>query len=411
MANSNIAENNLTLQKSADKVNAVIGDTIKFSITAINEGDILINNITVIDTLVSELEFKEGSVVACNIPLSNESILSGIDIGSLKPGEIKSITFEATVIDRPENGLIENSAIAKFNYDQNLDNCIITLDKKSNEVSIKIDIAEIKIIKKANKTTASRGDVIGYKVQLINSGTLEARNILFSDALPKEVSLVDDVFEVDGKVINNIGHDINVYVGNLEAGESSTIKYRVIVNASNCSGVIENKAAAKFNYNLCQGVFGEKISCNVESGVSEVKLGISTFKQLSIDETLCIPCVKPDIEEINNMDVEAEILECHVIKTPSVKSNEGQILSGYKAIIKGVLKEIIEYTSDTAEQSVHSAHYSIPFSSFIVLPSTYVVGSKIDIDAKIEDIYYRKIDNRCFFKNITILINAKILSC
>nr|ABH03027.1 hypothetical protein [Clostridium taeniosporum] len=111
------------------------------------------------------------------------------------------------------------------------------------------------------------------------------------------------------------------------------------------------------------------------------------------------------------MKVEAKILECHVISTPSIISNEGQILSGYKLIVRGVLEELVEYTSATEEQSVHSAHYSIPFSSFLILPSTYVVGSKIDIEGKVEDIYYKKIDSRCFFKNITILINAKIMSC
>nr|ABH03026.1 hypothetical protein [Clostridium taeniosporum] len=248
MAVNNIDEcnSNIILQKSVDKENAVVGDIIKYNISIINQGDILVNNVTIIDTLVSELEFKMGSVVLCDIPLPDESVLSGIDIGCLKPGQIKTLTFKARVICRPSSGYIENSAIAKFNYDANLDNCLKTMDETSNIVSIKIDVAEVKIIKTADKKIASRGDIVSYEVKLINVGTLEARNILFTDKLPPEVCLVDDTFEVNGNPINNIGHDIDVYVGSINPGEYIIVTYRVIVKSSNCSGLIINKAFSKF---------------------------------------------------------------------------------------------------------------------------------------------------------------------
>ncbi|MBW6409254.1 SPOCS domain-containing protein [Clostridium weizhouense] len=409
--NMDAQEYNIVLQKSVDKENVIVGDIITYNISIINEGDILIDDVTIIDTLVSELEFKYGSIVAGNMPLPNESVLSGVNIGCLKPGEIKTLTFKAKVLSRPCNGYIENSAIAKFSCDINLNNHLMAMDITSNVVQIKIDVAEIQIVKKANKQMASRGDSIIYEVELINTGTLQAKNILFRDILPKEVCLADNTFEVNGQPINNIGHDIEVYVGSIDPGECIVLTYVVVVNSSNCSGLLVNKATVTFNYNLQNGCFGEKTSTCGEAGVSEVHLGISTFKQISIDDNLCIPCEKPDIEEINDMKVDAEILECHVISTPTSISNEGQILSGYKLIVRGVLKEIIEYTSDTVEQSVHSAHYCVPFSSFIILPSTYVVGSKVDIEAIVEDIYYKQINSRCFFKNITLLINAKIMSC
>lgn len=406
-----ILENNITIEKSVDKENVIVGDCIKYNVTVINEGDILINNVTIIDMLDSALEFKSGSIILGDLPLPDENILSGVDIGCLAPGQIKILTFRARVICRPSVGYIENSAVAKFYYDVNQNRCLRIMDKTSNIVCIKVDVADLQIIKNADKDKVSIGEYIEYEVEVTNVGTLQARNILFSDKIPKEVSLVEDTFEVDGRVVNNIGQDIDVYIGSLYPGESIRVSYVVKVNSSNCSGLLVNKASAKFNYNLYKDSFGEKLSSCSDYGVSEVRIGISTFKQLSIDDTLCIPDVKPDIEEINDMNVEGEIIECHVISTPSVISNEGQTLSGYKLIVRGVLREIIEYTADTAEQSVHSAHYSLPFSSFIVLPENYVPGSKLDVAVEVEDIYYKKIDPRCFFKNITILINVKIMSC
>ena len=55
-------------------------------------------------------------------------------------------------------------------------------------------------------------------------------------------------------------------------------------------------------------------------------------------------------------------------------SREGQILTGWKLIIEGVLDHKIEYVADLPEQSVHSAHFRVPFSTFIILPEDFVEG-------------------------------------
>lgn len=406
-----IHENNIIIEKSVDKEHAIVGDIIKYTVKVTNKWDILINNIIVIDTLDSALKFIEGSVVVGNITEVNANVLEGVDIGSLKPGEIKTLIFKANIIDISQCGYIENKAIAKLYYDPHLNGNLEIMDKTSDMVCIKIDVAEVDIVKKANKEKASRRDTVKYEVVITNIGTLEARNLLFMDCIPEEVSLISNSLSVNGKVINYTDNDIDVYVGSILPGESIIVNYEVIVNSINCSGLLRNTASVKFNYNLCNWRFGEKVSTASEMATSEVRFGISTFKQISIDGNLCIPEIKPDIEEINDIKVEAEIVECHVISTPVTISNEGQTLSGYKLIVRGILKELLEYTSETEEQSVHSAHYSIPFSSFIILPPSYSLGSKIDVEAKVEDVYYKMINCRCFFKNVTLLINAKIMSC
>lgn len=408
---NDIYSNNLVIEKSADTNNAVVGDVIEYSVTVINQGDMLINNVTIIDTLDSSLEFVQGSVVVGNIPLPNANVLEGVDAGGLNANEIKILTFKAKIISRPKSGNVSNAAIAKFYYDPHLTTHLEVMDKKSNIVTIQVDLADVDICKTSDIDMASRGDIITYTVTVTNIGTLEAKNILFIDNLPKEVNLVPNSLTVNGDVINYSDNNISLYIGSILPGKSIIVTYKVKVISSNCTGIITNQAFVKFNYSLYNCSFGEKTTPCDAGNISEVKLGISTFKQISIDQNLCIPSVKPDIEEINDMKVEAEILECHVINTPVITSNEGQTLSGYKLIFRGVLKEIIEYTSATIEQSVHSAHYQIPFSSFIILPSTFTLGSKIDIQGIVEDIYYKQIDERCFFKNITLLINAKIMSC
>lgn len=131
------------------------------------------------------------------------------------------------------------------------------------------------------------------------------------------------------------------------------------------------------------------------------------FKQFNVQETVCLPAAKPDIEQIVKVMAEVVITSTRVIKTPVATSLEGQILTGYKLVVEGEVMQKIEYVADEPTQSVHAAHFNVPFSTFIVLPSDYVMGTPLVVTGYIEDIYAKQIDKRCIFKNITVLVTAE----
>jgi hypothetical protein len=131
------------------------------------------------------------------------------------------------------------------------------------------------------------------------------------------------------------------------------------------------------------------------------------FKQFTVQENVCIPEAKPDIEQITRVMAEVRITSTKVIKTPVATSLEGQILTGWKLIVEGEVNQKVEYVADEPTQSVHAAHFSVPFSTFIVLPATYVPGTPLHVTGYIEDIYAKQIGKRCIFKNITILAVAE----
>jgi len=124
-----------------------------------------------------------------------------------------------------------------------------------------------------------------------------------------------------------------------------------------------------------------------------------------------------------------------------IPNAEGTCLSGRKLIVIGVLKQKIVYTAEVATQSVHSAHYEIPFTSHIIPyanfenaqyqenisvydPETdseiFINGylqngygypiveldEEFSIDCCIEDIYVYALDNRTIFKNVTLFLKA-----
>ncbi len=138
----------------------------------------------------------------------------------------------------------------------------------------------------------------------------------------------------------------------------------------------------------------------------------TAFKQFNVQETVCLPDVKPDIEQIIKVMAEVVIISTRVIKTPGTAENpivslEGQKLTGRKLIVEGEVRQKIEYVADEPSQAVYVAHFNIPFSNYIVLGENYIPGCNLIVTGYIEDIFVKQIDRRYIFKNVTILINAE----
>lgn len=144
------------------------------------------------------------------------------------------------------------------------------------------------------------------------------------------------------------------------------------------------------------------------SGIADnLPVNPNAFKQLSVQETVHLPHAKPDIEQIVKVIAEVVITSTRVIITPQATSLEGQILTGYKLIVEGEMRQKIEYVADEPSQPVHAAHFNVPFSTFIVLPSDFVLGTPLVVTGYIEDIFAQQVSKRCIFKNITVLITAE----
>lgn len=154
------------------------------------------------------------------------------------------------------------------------------------------------------------------------------------------------------------------------------------------------------------------------------------WKQMHVTETLQIPAQKPDMEQINSVDVAVNILRAEAIQTPRsyedtdgtpvpLPNLEGRLLSGRKLIVEGQLCQKVVYTALEPEQSLHSAHFYVPFSSFIVVPeqitfvdsngNTVVEDSTevtFEVNACVEDVTVCALDERSILKQVTLMLYA-----
>lgn len=179
---------------------------------------------------------------------------------------------------------------------------------------------------------------------------------------------------------------------------------------------------------------GEQALINVSglcspSDTSEVIRNYPYWKQMHVSESLQIPSVKPDIEQINSINISVQILRKEVIKTPRsyddtvtpplpLPNLEGKLLTGRKLIIEGELCQVIEYTANEPAQSVHSVEFFVPFSSYIVVPlevtltnasgTTTIDSYNADftVNACIENVTACVSDVRTILKQVTLMLSA-----
>lgn len=135
----------------------------------------------------------------------------------------------------------------------------------------------------------------------------------------------------------------------------------------------------------------------------------NTWTEVSIPEVLTLPCEKPDIETIDKVFLSVKIISKRVIKTAKAchENPEGTNLTGRKLIIEGVLQQKIVYTAKVLQQSVHSAHFEVPFSAFIILKPCADPDENFCINVCVEDVFVMPFSCREVFKNVTLFLQAE----
>ena len=157
---------------------------------------------------------------------------------------------------------------------------------------------------------------------------------------------------------------------------------------------------------LVKGVASETDLSNLQLTATN-----ATWTEIIISENLVIPDKNPAIEQITSLFSHVDIISQRVVLTPTPKNvanPDGTTLTGKKLIIEGVLRQKISYVAniESGDQPVHSAHFDIPFSAFIIIPRNTRRSAMFKIEPFIEDVFICAIDKRKVFKNTIIFINA-----
>lgn len=128
---------------------------------------------------------------------------------------------------------------------------------------------------------------------------------------------------------------------------------------------------------------------------------IKYSKQCLEKVDLCIPTLKPDIEEINEIYVDACLEKVKIIDS----------ILGQKLVVEGIFSVKVIYTADNMVQSVHSAHFEKRFYNYVLLgdlDSCDYSGVIRDVFIGIEDIGVTHICSRRINLSVIFVICPQI---
>ncbi|HDR6266003.1 TPA: DUF11 domain-containing protein, partial [Bacillus cereus] len=239
----NITSNNVTTKiesailntiKIGDKTFATIGDTITYTTTITNTGNIPANNVIFSDPLPSWTQFVTGSVVVDGTPLPSASIIDGVGINTISPNQTVTIIFQVQIVSNPTTFTPQLQNLGFVNFQYNVGNALQAQpgNVETNVFVTSIHSAILSAVKTASTAFANIGDTITYTVLIQNSGNTNATNVNFSDLIPAGTTFVENSFAVNGSTIPGANPNNGVNIGTVNASSSLTVTFQVIVTST-----------------------------------------------------------------------------------------------------------------------------------------------------------------------------------
>lgn len=145
----------------------------------------------------------------------------------------------------------QTSAVIRFTSDGDL--------YVPNALALQIDSkgANLTILKSANKTFASVGEEIIYTLAIKNEGTVSALNVVLTDLLPPETTLVPDSITLDGLPYAGT---LPVTIAEIAAGDTAVVAFRVTAEELPMQNPIVNVASVDYQFYPFPGYLADSSS-------------------------------------------------------------------------------------------------------------------------------------------------------
>lgn len=266
--------------------------------------------------------------------------------------------------------------------------------------------ANLEVIKNVDNKCVVSGDIVTFLVELKNMGNVKLIDIVLKEDFSYTLQEVQDTTTIHGQLETGKSVVKGLEVGSIEVGDSVVVTYQAKVHGGSDCNLLKNAARAEYRFldqnSIC-------CMCETDEVTADIQFDTSCFKQILLNSSFKVPEMKPPIEEIDSTVTDVQIVKFYSVKTCRGTSKEGQKLTGHKLIVHGLLKCVIEYTANIKEQSVHSVHYDIPFSTYIVLKNNFDEDDTVELTPVIEDSNAIKIGEKDIKICVALLLIASVI--
>lgn len=261
----------VSTNKSVDKAIAKIGDTLNFTITVSNEGNVSAQHVVFKDTLDSNISFITNSVYINGTQQTGYNPNTGFNLADIAAGTTTTVTFAAIIISRPANNIIYN--YAAINYDYTVGTQIITANINTNTTQTYVAVGELTITKAVDKYYATVGDNLAYSVLITNTGSVNATNLTFQDLIPASASFNTGTIIVDGVAQSSYNPNTGFALTDLTPKQAHTVTFSIKALSLPQSGEIDNTADVTFTYKLTSTDSPVTITTPSNTVITYIKVG------------------------------------------------------------------------------------------------------------------------------------------
>ncbi|MCL2038052.1 DUF11 domain-containing protein [Candidatus Saccharibacteria bacterium] len=294
------------LEKKVDKTSAKPGETIKYTLTFKNTGEVDLTNVVIKDQLPSGINWTNVDINVTNgsgITEKENLFTAGVKVASVKVGGTVTIVVTAKVADNavPADKCGENKrtfvnkaqAVAKEKQTEDrTDNNEASTDVTVNRVCT----PNFDIEKKVDKKTARPGETLQYTLSFKNTGEVDLTNVIVKDVLPANVTLSGDVkVEPSTGVTGDLFSEEGLKIAKVEVGKTVIITFNVKVAGKDdlvCGKTILTNVVSSSTSELAQepNAKNNTAKTEVEKDCKPVKKPCPTNPSITEDDERCKPC-------------------------------------------------------------------------------------------------------------------------
>lgn len=226
---TNVVLGKINVTKGVDKSIATIGDELTYTVTLTNVGNVIDSNVFFQDVPSIGVTFKAGSVKINNISQQSLSPITGFNLGDIGIGNVVIVSFVVTVVSVPTSNQVTNQAVITFEYVVDPKQPPYVDTTYSNTVTTNIAYGSLSVTKAVNKQYATVGEQITYTVTVVNTGNINATNVVFLDPTPRNVTFVLGSVTINGVAYTDYNPSSGFNLNTMVPGQIITVVYKVQV--------------------------------------------------------------------------------------------------------------------------------------------------------------------------------------
>ncbi|SDE23852.1 conserved repeat domain-containing protein [Paenibacillus sp. UNCCL117] len=292
----NVSAPNLSVIKSSVAIDAVVGDTVTYTIAVTNTGIDTVNNVVLHDLMPAGTSFIPGTVTVNGNVRPSDSPVTGVSLGALAAGDSATVAFQVAVNTLPSPATLTNASTVSFTSG------VFSGSATSNTVTIPVYQPIIGVLKTADTTNATVGDTITYSLAVTNTGNYAA-NVTITDAIPPGANFVPNSVQVNGVPQPGANPAAGISVGTVLPGASVivTLTLQATVDVLPTPQQLVNQATATFTF---------------------IPPDLRQLTGTAVSNTLTIPVSSPDVAVVKTANVIDAVVGDTITYTITV-TNEG----------------------------------------------------------------------------------------